>query len=128
MIGVWDVDSTENFDEYMKALGVGMVMRKMGNSVNPQVTITKDGDKFTVKAASTFKSTEFSFEMGQEFDETTADGRKVKTTMTLDGDKLVQTQKGDPPSVLTREIVDGKLLLTMECKGVVAKRYYKKKE
>ena len=31
--------------------------------------------------------------MGEEFDEETTDGRKCKTTVTMDGNKLVTNQK-----------------------------------
>lgn len=55
-----------------------MAMRKMGNMVKPTLTVTIDGDKVILKNSSTFKTTEISFKLGQEFDEATADGRTVK--------------------------------------------------
>lgn len=58
--------------------GVGLALRKMGNMVKPTLTITIDGDKVMLKNSSTFKTTEISFKLGEEFDETTADGRTVK--------------------------------------------------
>lgn len=58
--------------------GVGMALRKMGNMVKPTLTISIDGDKVVLKNSSTFKTTEISFKLGEEFDETTADGRTVK--------------------------------------------------
>ena len=33
------------------------------------------------------------FRLGEEFDEETTDGRKCKTTVTMDGNKLVTSQK-----------------------------------
>lgn len=44
----------------------------------PTTIISLDGDKMTVKTQSTIKNTELSFKLGEEFDETTADDRKVK--------------------------------------------------
>lgn len=55
-----------------------MALRKMGNMVKPTLIITIDGDKVVLKNSSTFKTTEISFKLGEEFDETTADGRNVK--------------------------------------------------
>lgn len=55
-----------------------MALRKMGNLVKPTLVITLDGDKMVLKNTSTFKNTEISFKLGEEFDETTADGRSVK--------------------------------------------------
>lgn len=53
-------------------------MRKMGNAATPTVEITKDGDTYTMKTITTFKTTEIKFKLGEEFEETTADGRVVK--------------------------------------------------
>lgn len=44
----------------------------------PTTIISKEGDVITLKTVSTFKSTEINFKLGEEFDETTADDRKVK--------------------------------------------------
>lgn len=53
-------------------------MRKMGAMTKPTTIISLDGDKVVLKTSSTFKSTEITFKLGEEFDETTADSRKVK--------------------------------------------------
>lgn len=58
--------------------GVNYAVRKMGTMTKPTTIISLDGDKVTVKTMSTFKNTELSFNLGEEFDETTADDRKVK--------------------------------------------------
>lgn len=44
----------------------------------PTTIIEVDNDKVTVKTQSTFKNTEVTFTLGEEFEETTADDRKVK--------------------------------------------------
>lgn len=58
------------------------MMRKMGNAATPTVEITKDGDTYTMKTTTTFKTTEIKFKLGEEFEETTADGRVVKVRCT----------------------------------------------
>ncbi|KAH8358464.1 hypothetical protein KR093_000426, partial [Drosophila rubida] len=110
----YKLEKSENFDEYMKELGVGMVLRKMGNSVSPTVEVTKDGDTYTLTTTSTFKTSAISFKLGEEFDEETLDGRKVKSVITLDGNKLTQEQKGDKPSTIVREFTDSELI-TVSC-------------
>jgi len=125
--GNWKMEKSENFDDFMKAVGVGLVMRKMGNSAKPSQHITIDGNMWTLKTTSTFKNTEIKFGIGEQFDETTADGRKTKTVMTLEGDnKLVQTQEHkEYPAVMTRELVDDDhMVMTCEAGGAVAKRSY----
>ena len=62
-------------------VGVGLVTRKMGNTLKPTQIIAIDGDKWTIKTVSTFKSSEINFVLGEEFDENTIDGRKAKVTL-----------------------------------------------
>lgn len=93
-VGKWKLIESENFDEYMKAVGessicghrvyfvhfagVGMMTRKLGSVVKPVLTIKVDGNKWSMLSESTFKNVLCEFELGKEFDETTADGRVLK--------------------------------------------------
>ncbi|XP_013386384.1 fatty acid-binding protein, heart [Lingula anatina] len=122
--GKWKLIDSKNFEEYMKAVGVGAVMRKLGATAKPSQEISRDGDKFTIKTKSAVKNTEITFTLGQEFEETTADGRKVKSVVTLDGDKLVHSQKGDIDSTITREIIDGNMVMYVSAKDVTCTRTY----
>nr|XP_009503098.1 PREDICTED: fatty acid-binding protein, adipocyte-like isoform X1 [Phalacrocorax carbo] len=79
-VGTWKILSSENFEDYMKELGVGFATRKMAGVAKPSVTISINGDVITIKTESTFKNTEISFKLGEEFDETTADDRKTKVS------------------------------------------------
>ena len=65
-------------DLWSMCAGVGMLVRKMGASFKPSQLISCDGDKWTIKTVTSFKTTEISFTPGVEFDETTADGRNMK--------------------------------------------------
>lgn len=58
-----------------------MAMRKMGSMAKPDVYIIKDGDTITVKTESTFKTSQFSFKLGEKFEENTLDGRKTQVSM-----------------------------------------------
>ncbi|KAF7669456.1 hypothetical protein LDENG_00186140 [Lucifuga dentata] len=127
-VGNWKLTNSENFDEYMKAIGVGFATRQMGNVVKPNLLISVDADGFiSMKSQSTFKSTEIKFKMNEEFDETTADDRKTKTVITLENGKLVQKQTWDgKTTTLEREIQDGKLIAKCIMDDVVAVRTYSK--
>ncbi|KAI0215627.1 Sodium/calcium exchanger regulatory protein 1 [Lamellibrachia satsuma] len=127
-VGKWKLESTENFDEYMKAVGVGMVLRKLASVAKPSTEITVDGDNWNLKTLSTVKNTEISFKLGEPFDETTGDGRNVKTTMSLEADnKLIQTQVGEPCTVITRELTDDDTIsMTLVVGDVTCKRMYKR--
>jgi len=131
LIATWGLEESEGFDEYMKHVGVGVVLRKMGNTLKPDFIVSKDGDTWKMVTSSTFKTTEVTFQEGVEFDETTADDRKVKATITFDGEKMIHAQK-DPANaandtVIERFLDGGKLITTVKCGDIVAKRVYAKK-
>ncbi|XP_064191615.1 fatty acid binding protein 7, brain, a [Anguilla rostrata] len=123
----WKLVDSQNFDEYMKALGVGFATRQVGNVTKPTVVISQDGGKVTVKTLSTFKNTEICFKLGEEFDETTADDRNCKSTVSLEGDKLVHVQKWDGKETkFVREIKDGKMVMTLTFEDIQSVRTYEK--
>ncbi|CAG0918462.1 unnamed protein product [Notodromas monacha] len=114
MVGKWKLVKSENFDEYMKAVGVGMVTRKLANSATPVVDITKvTDDTFNIITSTTFKTTELKFKLNEEFEETTGDGRKCATTVTWNDDILTQNQvgKGSKGSVITRAFKDDEMTM-----------------
>ncbi|XDB47419.1 hypothetical protein AB1E18_001017 [Capra hircus] len=126
-VGTWKLVDSKNFDDYMKSLGVGFATRQVANMTKPTTIIEVNGDTVIIKTQSTFKNTEISFKLGVEFDETTADDRKVKSIVTLDGGKLVHVQKWNGQETsLVREIVDGKLILTLTHGSAVCTRTYEK--
>ncbi|KAG7465674.1 hypothetical protein MATL_G00156080 [Megalops atlanticus] len=125
--GTWKLVDSQNFDDYMKALGVSFATRQVGNVTKPTIVISQDGDKVTVKTLSTFKNTEICFKLGEEFDETTADDRNCKSTISLEGDKLVHVQKWDGKETkFVREIKDGKMIMHLSFEDVQAVRTYEK--
>ncbi|XP_010871577.1 fatty acid-binding protein, heart [Esox lucius] len=128
-VGTWNLKESKNFDEYMKALGVGFATRQVGSMTKPTTIIEVAGDTVTLKTQSTFKNTEINFKLGQEFDETTADDRKVKSTVTVDGNKMIHVQKwDDKETTLVREVNGNALELTLTLGDVVCTRSYTKAE
>jgi len=65
---------------FLLTTGVGFATRQVGNVTKPTVIISHEDDKVVVKTQSTFKNTEVSGKLGEEFDETTADDRNVKVS------------------------------------------------
>jgi hypothetical protein len=126
--GTYELTKSENFNEYMKAVGVGIVMRNMAAAATPKATIAKEGDEWTYKTSTTFKTTEIKFKLGEEFKEETADGRKCLSTITQEGDnKWKHVQKiNDQELVMYREFTDAEMKMTLEAPGVVCTRLYKR--
>ncbi|XP_039425624.1 fatty acid-binding protein 5 [Corvus cornix cornix] len=127
-LGKWCLVSSEGFEEYMKELGVGMAMRKMGSMAKPDVYIIKDGDTITIKTESTFKTSQFSFKLGEKFEENTLDGRKTQTLVSFKDDgSLIQEQEWDgKKTTITRKLVDGQLVVECDMNGVKCVRVYQK--
>ncbi|XP_046739045.1 fatty acid-binding protein, muscle isoform X1 [Diprion similis] len=124
----YKLDKSENFDEYMKAIGVGLVTRKMGNSISPTIELTENNGEFSLKTSSTFKNSEIKFKLGEEFDEETIDGRQVKSVMTREGNKFIQVQKGDKETIIEREFTPTEMKAVMKLGDIVCTRVYKLQE
>ncbi|XP_021951677.1 fatty acid-binding protein, heart [Folsomia candida] len=125
--GRYELDTSDNFDSYLKAAGLNIAKRAAAAAARPTVEISEADGVYTIKTLSVFKNTTITFKLGEEFDEETADGRTAKTTITLEGNKLTQTQKIDPDeSTTVREFTDAGMTATFTCKDAVATRTYKR--
>jgi fatty acid-binding protein 3 len=93
--------------------GVGFVMRNMAKVQNPTVEISTEGDTVSLKTITTFKTQEIKFKLGEEFEEKRLDGSVCKSTVTLDGNQLIQHQAAEKSCDIIREIIDGDKLKTV---------------
>lgn len=89
--------------EFVLNLEIGFVMRKLGNSATPVVELTCEGDEYTFTTTTMLKTTTIKFKLGEEFEEERGDGTKVKSTITMDGNKMTHVMKGEPESTIVRE-------------------------
>jgi len=127
--GKYNLETSENFEEFMKQLGVGIMLRKLGASAKPSLEISEENGVWTIKTISTMKTTEVKFKLGEEITENTVDGRQCKTVFTLDGNIMTQIQKPakDGKEVkYVREFTDTHANTTCEVEGVICKRNYKR--
>ncbi|XP_023339448.1 uncharacterized protein LOC111709776 [Eurytemora carolleeae] len=130
--GKYKMESSEMFDEFLKALGVGMVRRRLAGSVVPinVVEIDQDG-LYTIKTLTTVRSTEISFRLGEPFIEDTLDGRRATTTATRTGNLLTLDQVGNPGeknTVFTREVEGDIMIAKLTVENVTCTRVYKRME
>lgn len=131
LFGYWKLEKSENLDAFMKENKVGLILRKVGNTLTSYEEISKDGDQWTLHITSTFKNSKLEFKLGEPFTKTTLDGRTVKATFSIEGSTLVclhePISKDDVPSRYEREVLeDGRMMLTCTATktNVVAKRYF----
>merc|ERR1712106_750683 len=106
--GKYQLSTSENFEDFMKALGVGLVTRKLGNKSSPVLTVTEDN--------------------GEEFEEVTADGRKVLSKMTLTSPNVMVHEmkgtNGGKDSTCIREFLKDKLTAVCTVDDIVTTRVY----
>jgi len=126
------MEKSDGFDDFMKVLGVGMIERRLANSVVPinEIEISEDG-QYTIRTLTTVRNTELSFHLNQTFTEDVIDGRKTQTTATRTGNLLVLDQKGDrsrgeKDSVMTREVEGDIMTMKLIVDNVTCVRIYKR--
>uniref|UniRef100_A0A8R1I1V2 Lipocln_cytosolic_FA-bd_dom domain-containing protein n=1 Tax=Caenorhabditis japonica TaxID=281687 RepID=A0A8R1I1V2_CAEJA len=127
--GKWNYVSAENFDEYMKEVGIGWAVRTIANKTKPTLEFTVSGDDWTMNSNSTFKNYTLKWTIGKQFDEKTADGRDVSNLFTIENDRLVQIEtgkNGGKDSRIERYIENGKLYIVCTSSNVKCTRIYAK--
>lgn len=132
--GKYILHKSENFDAFMSALGVNYFLRKMGNTLTPELTIDVNDAHLKLTSVSTFKTTTLEFDVGKEFETTTVDGRKVRSTVTLEDGKLIQKEftigagGEDKNATYIRELDENKdLKVTCQVQNIECIRIYKRK-
>ncbi|XP_053376661.1 fatty acid-binding protein, heart-like isoform X1 [Mercenaria mercenaria] len=100
VIGKWKIDTCENFEEYMKATGVSEEKRAdahkyLSTGSNLTQEFIANGNNWTVTTSTAVGERSIAFAIGNELDSMTLDDRKIKVVFTVDGDSLVENQKGD---------------------------------
>lgn len=127
--GTWKVDRNENYEKFMEKMGINVVKRKLGAHDNLKLTITQEGNKFTVKESSNFRNIDVVFELGVNFPYSLADGTELTGTWSMEGNRLIgQFKRVDNGKELiaVREVSGDELIQTYTYEGVEAKRIFKK--
>ncbi|HWW05074.1 lipocalin/fatty-acid binding family protein [Collimonas sp.] len=128
IVGEYKMSSSDNYDAYLSALGTGMIMRKLLTTAKPTETISIAGDTIAIKISTVSKTNEIKFTLGQQFDETTISDKQFRTTVTSEGNILIQNQiDGDSKTgVITREFTTEGMTKKMEFGPVKARQVYTK--
>ncbi|CAK8678808.1 fatty acid-binding protein, intestinal-like [Clavelina lepadiformis] len=128
--GEWSLDHNENYDDFLKAAGMGAMKRTMAVKLGGSLTITPLGDaKLKVKTVNGPKTKEREIPIGVEFEDEGVDGATAKGKFVFENGKMVGnfiTGKGKKLAI-SREIQNGLLVQTMNFDGTECKRFYKKK-
>ncbi|XP_017485686.1 PREDICTED: probable fatty acid-binding protein [Rhagoletis zephyria] len=119
--------SSDNYDAYLKELGMGLVQRKMGNSQQPIVLLHKIESTHNLITLANVEQepTILTFKLDKAFDEETYDLRKVSNVLHMFDNTLVQEQKGIVTARITREFHHTKMIETLVANKVVAVRVFR---
>merc|ERR1711981_1400636 len=122
--GNYTLTAKENYEEFLKALDVGFILRKAALASTPVMSIEEKDGNWVMITKTTVKSIELKFRLGEEFEEDTTDGRHCKTIVTLEGNTMTTTQNatkaGEKNVVVVREFNDDGLTYKATCDGVTS--------
>ncbi|XP_059193347.1 fatty acid-binding protein, liver-type-like isoform X1 [Centropristis striata] len=122
--GKYQLESQENFEPFMKAIGLPDDLIQKGKDIKSISEIEETGDSFKVTVTTGSKVLVNSFVVGQEADLETLTGEKVKAVVKREGNKLKVSLKGIES---VTELVDGNTIVnTMTLGGIVYKRTSKR--
>lgn len=132
-VGKWRLVTSENGDEYLKALGCNNRTCKTFGSdetesaVKPVMEFEIDGEHWKRTYTSAFRTNSIVFDLGKEF----SGGSKFKCTYSFVGGKLIlETKKVDAKYKSSKTVwcvEAGKLIVTNEAEtGVKAKRFFER--
>ena len=124
--GSWRLQSSENFDDFLRACGINYVLRKLASTVTPTLILKAENEEgnlnettWTIRyeiqrkvyllhcishfkygfSTETFvKSVEAKFTLGQPFQETTIDDRVVEAEITLEDDSDTEDTNENQPA------------------------------
>ena len=72
LIGTWDFESDENIDNYLSAMDVEFMLRKVASTASilkPRVVFERNGQNWKINMTSLFKNQSTSFTEGVPFEE-----------------------------------------------------------
>ncbi|XP_052257744.1 sodium/calcium exchanger regulatory protein 1-like [Dreissena polymorpha] len=127
LVGTWDYVSAEKMDEYMTATAVPDNLKEIIKKSKPTMNISQNGDSWSLKTTVSDKVEYKTFKVGEEFRSKSLTGQDVQCTVTMDGERMVETQKAGPVTiVITREVQGDQLVSTMTVGVVTATVYFKR--
>ncbi|XP_043966508.1 fatty acid-binding protein, liver-type-like [Gambusia affinis] len=122
--GKYQLESHENFEAFMKAIGIPDELIQKGKDLKSISEIEETGDDFKVTVTTGSNVINNSFTIGKETELQTLTGEKVKGVVVRDGNKLRVSLKGIES---VTELTDANTIVnTMSVGGIVYKRISKR--
>ncbi|XP_070821016.1 fatty acid-binding protein, liver-type-like [Chaetodon trifascialis] len=122
--GKYQLESHENFEPFMKAIGIPDELIQKGKDLKSISEIEENGDNFKLTVTTGTKVIVNSFTIGKEAELETLTGEKIKAVIRREGNKLKGSLKGVES---VTELVDANTLVnTMTLGDLVYKRTSKR--
>ena len=124
--GKWKLESSENLEEFLKAMDVGAEMRPAALKANPALDITQNGDEFTIVTKNAMKTTEVNYKIGEKFlFKSPMFGKDVNMLTTWEGNKQVSVNVDNPDGLkIIRELQGDKMVIKQTKGDVTATRIF----
>ncbi|XP_038632789.1 fatty acid-binding protein 1, liver-like [Scyliorhinus canicula] len=106
--GKYELESQENFEPFMKAIGVPDELIEKGKDLKSVTEIVQNGNDFKITITTGSNVIHNEFTIGQETDFATITGSKVKAVVTLEGANKLFVRLNSVTSVT--ELCENKLL------------------
>merc|ERR1712002_1411906 len=119
-VGKFVVESRENYDGFMKGVGVPDEYIEKGRDAKVTTEIAQNGDSFVITRIRPAGTTSNTLTLGQESELDTIKGDKIKVTVTFADGKL--TAKGDQYT-MEMSLEGGNLKEALTVKGHTMTRY-----
>lgn len=125
--GRYEMVSSENYGEYLKALGVGLIQRNLAEKAKPTIEISENGGKWTLKTLTALENTMIVFELNKEFVDQAPDGRSAVSTVAQEGNTFILVQRiGEDTTTTLSEFFPTELRQTYSAQGVSAVRLFRR--
>uniref|UniRef100_A0A8C5M534 Liver-type fatty acid-binding protein n=1 Tax=Leptobrachium leishanense TaxID=445787 RepID=A0A8C5M534_9ANUR len=121
--GHYELESQENFEPFMKAVGLPDEIIEKVKDAKSVTEIVQDGNHFVITTTTGPKVQRNEFTIGEEAEFDTIKGEKVKSVVTQEGNKLITKLK---EFTAITELSGDKLINILTLNDIVFKRISKK--
>jgi hypothetical protein len=135
IVGSYKLERNENLDEFYQSIGVPWFARKMMGASSPTMFVAKDEEEcWNFKTVTFMRTSENSFKLDEEYEETLPNGKLLESITTMDGEnkfvtKSKSTEEGDDFNFERHyEFNDDGMVMTLQSSSAEkpAKRYFKR--
>lgn len=119
----YSLSESDNFDAYMKELGVGFAARKIGMALTPFIELRKDGDGYCMITGAGLTAVTTKFKSGEPFTET-ENGKQIQTVIEIQGNKMIQRKDSDPPQLIVNDFGEKEMVATLKANNITCTRKF----